>query len=549
MAAPAPFRKFCRNRPFSTWNRDISMRFLRRLAVIALLFLVALPQLASAHAQLHETSPIDGAVIETMPEMVTLSFTEEISPLVLRWVAPDGSTADAEGAASGKILSVNPPVGDEQGSYVLSWRIVSGDGHPVGGALTFHLGAVSAGHAGSDTEASAAIGTAVFRFLLSLALVSAVGAAIFAAFVARDAAGPGLRRYGLIAVVSALPFAALFLGFQGLDLTALPVASLLTPQPWLAAADSPVAYAAALSVLAAILAGAVLLRARGTIVLVLLAWGMAAMSYAVSGHVVTAPPRMLSTAAVAIHAVAMIYWTGALVPLLMSLRDQDAVIRLQRFSTIAIGMVLALVISGVVLVAVQSGNPEALFASDYGKVLGVKLVLVTLLLALAALNRFRLTPALVMVEAGAGAGRAMARSIGTEIVLAVMILGLAAMFRLTPPPRAFSDQPAPAHVHIHGQKAMADVTLSSTRVGPVTIAIGFQTGDFTELLPKAVDVAFAPSDGSLEPIRQAAIIGDDGLWHAGPVSLPLAGDWEVTLRVLITDFESALLTGMVEIVR
>lgn len=535
MAAPPPL------------IRETHMSLLHRLIGPAVFCLALLPQLALAHAQLDGSNPAEGAVVETMPDAVTLTFTEEISPLVLRWVTPAGTTAEAEGAARGKVLSVAPPAGADRGTHVLSWRIVSGDGHPVGGALTFHLGAASGTAGGIDETGSATTGTAALRFLLSLALVASVGAAIIPAFASRSAPEPRLRRFGVASAILTLPLALLFLGFHGLDLMALAVADMLTPAPWRAAAASPVARTAALSVLAAMTAGAALSRPRQAPALAVLAWALAAMSYAASGHAVAAPPQILSTIAVAIHAAAMIFWTGALAPLLMALRGPDAAIRLRRFSTIAIGMVVALVLSGAMLVAAQAGDPAALIGSDYGRVLGVKLALAALLLGLAALNRLRLTPALAAGKPGAGA--AMARSIRAEIALAILILALAALFRLTPPPRALVGTAAPAHVHLHGAKVMADIAVTPARAGPVDLAIAIQGGDFAALSPRAVEVALSPADGALEPVRGAATLGEDGLWRAGPLTIPRAGDWEVTLRILITDFESALLAGTVRIDR
>ena len=74
------------------------------------------------------------------------------------------------------------------------------------------------------------------------------------------------------------------------------------------------------------------------------------------------------------------------------------------------------------------------------------------------------------------------------------------------------------------------------------ITLGFQTSDLAPLEPREVQVAFSLPSRGVEPIRLQALPAGDGLWRAGPVTLPLAGDWEVTLRLLITDFEQATLT-------
>ena len=69
-----------------------------------------------------------------------------------------------------------------------------------------------------------------------------------------------------------------------------------------------------------------------------------------------------------------------------------------------------------------------------------------------------------------------------------------------------------------------------------------QTGDFAELVPQEVEVVLAQPDAGIEPIRLTALQGGDGLWHAGPVTLPVPGGWEVTLRLLVTEFERVTLT-------
>jgi copper transport protein len=241
-----------------------------------------------------------------------------------------------------------------------------------------------------------------------------------------------------------------------------------------------------------------------------------------------------------LHAAALIFWMGSLVPLLFALRGPGPDRVLQRFSSIAVPAVAVLILSGATLTWLQSGSPAALPGSSYGMVLALKLALVGLLLALAARNRLVLTPTLA--AGGPQAAPRLRRAIGAEIVLGLAILALASAFRLTPPPRALAEPAAPLYAHIHTSRAMADIRLTPGRPGPVAVALGFQTGDFAELVPQEVEVLFAQPAAGIEPIRLTALRGGDGLWHAGPVTLPRPGEWEVTLRLLISDFERVTLT-------
>src|SRR3546814_6455341 len=67
---------------------------------------------------------------------------------------------------------------------------------------------------------------------------------------------------------------------------------------------------------------------------------------------------------------------------------------LRRFSTIAVPAVAILVLTGIVLAVVQAEAPQALLDTAYGRLLLAKLAGVAALLALAAVNRLRLTPAI-----------------------------------------------------------------------------------------------------------------------------------------------------------
>ncbi len=96
--------------------------------------------MAQAHALLVASDPASEAVLDAAPTAVTLRFNEPVAPLTLDWLLPDGAQVAAEVTARGETLSIVPP-GTMEGSYVLSWRVASTDGHPVAGALVFAIGA------------------------------------------------------------------------------------------------------------------------------------------------------------------------------------------------------------------------------------------------------------------------------------------------------------------------------------------------------------------------------------------------------------------------
>ena len=98
---------------------------------------------ALAHASLVRAEPADGAVLAQPPAVLKLIFNEPVSPLVMRLIGPSGEVITPAVAAENSTVTLTPPP-LRQGTHVLSWRVVSADGHPVGGALVFSVGAPSA---------------------------------------------------------------------------------------------------------------------------------------------------------------------------------------------------------------------------------------------------------------------------------------------------------------------------------------------------------------------------------------------------------------------
>ena len=135
------------------------------LAVVALTVATALAVAdpASAHAILSGSNPAPGAVLAKAPATVTLHFSEAVTtvPESLRVLGPDGSRADAgtvRVTGDGSDIAVDLSRATKQGSYFVSWRVVSADSHPISGAFTFAIGATSAAPASANGRSRATAG-------------------------------------------------------------------------------------------------------------------------------------------------------------------------------------------------------------------------------------------------------------------------------------------------------------------------------------------------------------------------------------------------------
>ncbi len=161
-------------------------------ALIVAIGILAYANPAFAHAQLLGTSPAGGAVLTSPPRKVVLTFGEAVQapPDAIEVVAANGQqvrTGPVEHpGGQGSQVGVTLPSA-MKGTYVVSWRVISADTHPVQGAFTFSVGAPSAGagvgsleqHLLASRHPSRALGvlTGAFRILILLTVIVAVGGA------------------------------------------------------------------------------------------------------------------------------------------------------------------------------------------------------------------------------------------------------------------------------------------------------------------------------------------------------------------------------------
>ncbi len=94
----------------------------------------------SAHAQLIGTSPGDGARLGAVPDVVRLTFSDPLDPrfVRVRVTGPGGVAVAVDPAVAGPVVAVTPP-DRGPGRYVVAYRVVSRDGHPVSGTTTFRV--------------------------------------------------------------------------------------------------------------------------------------------------------------------------------------------------------------------------------------------------------------------------------------------------------------------------------------------------------------------------------------------------------------------------
>jgi copper transport protein len=326
----------------------------------ALLLLIAtlLWRDSHAHAVLLESSPAANAVLAVAPERVVLRFNEPIRPAVVRLLrAQDATFVDlGRPEVTDTEMRLPLPAALADGSYVLSYRVASADGHPVVGSFVFAIGAPggpappTVGSAdGVEGFWSAAVVAA--RALWYGTLLLAAGQALFLALlpVPAEIAAPIRGALGWLALAALIAGIAL-LGATGGTLHGGAPGVLLGLAPWRTALASPVAARIAVAATGLAILGLASRRpSRHQRPAMLAGAALAALSFAVSGHAASAGPAWITRPALILHALCAAYWVGAFAPLLLALRRlprDRALLLIRAFSAGAVAAVACLLLAG-----------------------------------------------------------------------------------------------------------------------------------------------------------------------------------------------------------
>jgi len=526
------------------------------VALLCVLAVLLWARPAFGHASLLGSVPEAGSVLTAAPTQARLRFNEPVSPLVLKIIQPDGGARDIDPQhvqASPDGLQIPLPRLPQQGAYALSWRVVSADGHPIGGSVAFSIGAGAAAPAAAE---AAHYARDALIWLLRLGWYAGLflGIGLAAAHSIHASAGD-TRRLGLRTLALGAAATLLSLGMLGVDALDTPLSGLLAANSWHTAIATSFGLTAALS-LAALACAAMVWRARTAFFKRLFAGSallLLGTALACSGHASTAMPPWLAKPAVWLHGIAIMLWIGWLLPLAFALRGPPGPALLQGFSRTIPVVVALLLVSGAILTYLQLDRPASLWQTAYGRILMVKLALVALLLALGAYNRYRLTRA--ALKADAAAMRSMRRIIYVECALAAAILAVVALWRFTPPPRA-AEAAAPSssttatHIaaHLHTDAASAELDwLPAWEGHPGRLTLRLHGPDGLALAAQEVDVVFSNASAGIEPIVFHARRSADGAWQVNHIELPYQSSWDIRIEALISDFDRNTLEGRLQL--
>jgi copper transport protein len=419
---------------------------LRAAAAAAAVVALCLPGAALGHARLDRSSPGFRERLPSAPQAVVLRFDQAVEPVgaSIEVRAADGTLVSRGTHVEGSRRALRSPLRPvPRGAYTVRWQALSFDGHVLSGVYTFGVGTdapppTEAFGAGGPTRAEDAVRWAYF---LALALLA--GGLGFRLIVARGSLPPAAeRRFYVLTGLAAV--AVLDLGVAAFLLRADGVLGL--PFERLLGADlTPIAEGTrfGLAFIATTLGFAVVAA------LVYLAWltGRAAVLWpafvlavalaagtSLSGHSGSDGPW--SVFADWVHLTAALLWLGGLVTLAFVVWPAAPGLRRRvflRFSRLASALVALVLGAGIYLSVARLPAVADLWTTSYGRVLLVKLALVSLALLWGAFHHFVVRPALDRPSAEGVVAR-LPRSLAGESTVGMAILLAAAVLVGTTPP-------------------------------------------------------------------------------------------------------------------
>ena len=240
------------------------------------------------------------------------------------------------------------------------------------------------------------------------------------------------RKVAVIAALIGLAVLALRFGIRAARISGMGLSGAVDPMMLGFVWDSPLGAAAIWRGAGELLVVALLIRGIVGLSAGLIGALLIAVSYTFVGHSL-GDPRWLLASLLTLHLLAAAFWIGALLPLRHAVGQPEGARLLHRFGNVASLTVALLVVVGLIFAWLMTGSFSNLLLTAYGWTLLAKLGVVSGLMALAALNKWRFVPALASGTPVAVCH--LRRSIQIEAIAVLLILmATATLTSITTPP-------------------------------------------------------------------------------------------------------------------
>lgn len=440
---------------------SLDRRCLMKAAIALCLILSPLVGYTSVGAFLHATllrsSPAANSRVAQPPETIRLVFSEPVVPRLSQISLIDSAGNARQLEVAGDPRNVRILVGRVgpilRGQYKISWRILSADGHPIGGSFSFFVESASPDMAAPTASTTAQISpdsatrdtfsassatpattemrtTPVLASVLRGAglgsLMAGLGLLFFGVTAGeRRKLAPRIVMVRLIGIGAVLLVAHMFAWLNDISPTGSLGGSFMA-----SVLGSTVGQIELLRVAFALLAfWAIALARRDTLALVL--GGACLLVSGAVGHPAAIDPYLSIPAKIA-HLLSASLWLGGLLWLVWLSRCDEIACRVEarRVSSVALIAVIAIFLTGSLETLLFLNSPGDLIHSDYGRLVLLKVLGLTLLVGAGAYNRFGLLPRLDE----SGATSKLSRSVRNEIVIVSIVILIGGFLAYVPTP-------------------------------------------------------------------------------------------------------------------
>jgi len=545
---------------------------------------------AQAHATLLQTYPPSGGQLNIAPASVRLTFDERVEPIFnsVHVVDLEGRRVDdgeSRVRGAGDVVEVGlKPL--HPGQYVVLWKVNSADGHQVQGQFGFGFQSLAPDQAAlqhfvlPEPNPLLKLSTVVVKGISLAALAIWLGGIFFLLAIATPVMNASTAAHGspdpiraietrsfrLLSAAAGvyLVFEVVGLAVQSVAFTDLPLLRVLSPstlravlfttgfgQWWIVRILAAIVLAI-LSVSVRRLPNRASANESGAPassrpiwlpISVALLGGLVLITLPLSGHArAVARATWLAVVADWLHLAATAIWIGGLVHFLASTqlinRNEPAGLELLSrfaglFSRTAKLCVIVLLATGIYAAWLHLPGWESFLTTNYGRVLLAKLIVITPILAIAAVNLRRVLPALSDFRRHLQAARAWAARfrwlLRTETLLGVSVLAIVAVLTSLPPATAVFAGPVSMVRRASG--TVVRVTIEPNRVGQNDVAISLEdlAGEkITDAKEVTIYLQMREMDMGLETIP--AHFAPDGTYRAD-VNLSMTGRWSLGVQV------------------
>ena len=522
--------------------------------LVSLLALFILPVTAFGHASVLSSNPSPNESLDTIPEKISIQFSETIQSSFhsLAMYSKEGKEIPLQDIqVSGNTLEGKWSSSFDEGVYIIKWRVVSGDGHPIEGTIPFQYGGanippnqlVGEEHAGFPSTTQI-----VLQTLQYLCFAALTGVLFFYLTLAKrplpDQISSRARRYiwlsytGLaISIVLSLPLKVTidadvgwWHAFNGIYLKKV-LRSTQFGDIWI------MEIVLLLALLVAIMA---IWRYFNKVSLltsfILVSALMVCKTFI--GHTMDTTHQYLAASMDFLHVMSMALWLGGLLAILIilpksynpKLTDVDEKTfywsSIQKFSSWAVLFVMVLFASGIYSSYQHVPTLHSLLNTTYGQLLLGKIGLMTIMLGFGALHLLR----------GKRKTKKLGLSTGVEFSLGIIVLLIAALLTNI---QTATSSPGPVEkteMTENNDQVTLSVTPNETGENLIQVELINSEGvPYTDI--EQLTVVMEPIDVDRGEVKLRLQEKEKGLFKAKSL-ITMSGKWKVKIHGLTKELHS-----------